>query len=126
MKPLPAEILQLQQKSHYICYRSCFYSINAMDSLFEDKYHSCPPMRKYEPLIRFNLDGQPQPRRILQGKKLEEPPKVCPPPEIRQTEPKKSAHEDLKRKVTEPVSEPEPKRKQQKQQSIMAFFTKKA
>lgn len=89
-----------------------------MDSLFEDKYDSHAPLRKYEPLIRYSLDGQPQPRRLLQEKPTIEIPKVSAPTPVMPTQ-------DLKRKVSEPTPGTEPKRKQQKQQSIMAFFAKK-
>lgn len=95
-----------------------------MESLFDKDYVNTQPLRKYEPLIRFDLEGNPQPRRPLKDapqtssalKEAVEPPKPKPSP------PKP---EDLKRKVNDaPAPGMEPKKKQQKQTSIMNFFKK--
>lgn len=36
-----------------------------MESLFDDNFVNKKPLRKYEPLIRFDVDGTPQPRRLI-------------------------------------------------------------
>lgn len=94
-----------------------------MDSLFEKEYKNTQPLRKFEPLIRFDLEGNPLPRRPL-GEVLTPKPQETKPKESRPQEPK--PQEDFKRKVDPTPSGFEPKRKQAKQQSIMSFFTKKA
>lgn len=100
-----------------------------MESLFDDKYSGISSLRKYEPLIRFDVDGKPQPRKPLsETPALDE--KVAPIAESApkakplQSAPSSKPHEDLKRKLDAPPPGGEPKKKQQKQQSIMAFFKK--
>lgn len=113
-----------------------------MESLFATDFHNKKPFRKYEPLIRFSIDGKPQPRKLLKDsspqleqkipEKNEEvrpdPPQVTSIPKTIVEPPKSNqTSEDLKRKLTDPpASGIEPKKKQQKQQSIMKFFNKKA
>lgn len=36
-----------------------------METLFDDNFVNKKPLRKYEPLIRFDVDGKPQPRRLI-------------------------------------------------------------
>lgn len=103
-----------------------------MDSLFETNFENTQPLRKFEPLIRFDIDGNPQPRRPLSdtlkeeetqrvNEKLIEDKKS--PPKTKASPPKQP--EDLKRKVNDlPAAGIEPKRKQQKQTSITNFFKK--
>lgn len=110
-----------------------------MESLFETNQVNTQPLRKYEPLIRFDLEGNPQPRKLLkdldtkkpsQSPALQQPKeqlkqleKKEPQPEVRNEDP---PQECLKRKSDAlPPKEAEPKKKQQKQTSIMAFFAKK-
>jgi len=106
-----------------------------MDSLFDTSFTCHQPFRKFEPLIRFDIDGNPQPRKPLQNvpslpqqeSKAALPAKTSEPKErpitnANQTKP----IEDLKRKVSDmPPFGTEPKKKQQKQGSITAFFKKK-
>lgn len=113
-----------------------------MESLFETDYVNTQPLRKYEPLIRFDSNGNPQPRKPLSidvnnksdSFAAKEPVKVqkttskqtdtTSKQENNCTSSKQS--DDLKRKVTDPpASSIEPKKKQQKQTSIMSFFAKK-
>lgn len=42
-----------------------------MESLFDDHFVNKKPLRKYEPLIRFDVDGKPQPRRLIDRSKLD-------------------------------------------------------
>lgn len=122
-----------------------------MESLFETDYINTKPLRKYEPLIRFDSSGNPQPRKALQestllGSKVDTNLKqnssssketvIEPKNTSKQTETSAKQEnnstatkqsDDLKRKVTEPPAPNiEPKKKQQKQTSIMSFFAKKA
>lgn len=112
-----------------------------MDSLFERNYINSQPLRKYEPLIRYDIDGNPQQRKLLSELKAK-PEKVpppqdstkedkCPPQDQKkedspplQNQKKKDGNQDQKRK-SGPSPPTSPKRKQQKQTSIMSFFTKK-
>lgn len=123
-----------------------------MDSLFETNYVNTQPLRKYEPLIRFDSDGNPQRRKPLQENALEldfkkekQTSKLktinshattvnsSKPAKSEESESLKSettthakSNEDLKRKVSDPPAAGiEPKKKQQKQTSIMNFFAKK-
>ena len=102
-----------------------------MDSLFDKKYEIKQPLRKYEPLIRFDVDGNPQPRKPLSqtaSERVAQPApetakaKVAEP--VKHVTPAVKLHDDLKRKVDGPASGMEPKKKQQKQTSITAFFKK--
>lgn len=118
-----------------------------MESLFETNYVNTQRLRKYEPLIRYDIDGNPQPRRQLDGDlKIEDshknPTPVSAPssvPAVSAT-PAPSKHaaipkpaptnskpsEDLKRKASDPPpvgSEPT-RKKQQTQTKIMSFFKK--
>lgn len=106
-----------------------------MESLFENIFTNNQPLRKFEPLIRFDIDGNPQPRRHFNGiqskieikvdvKKVSEPSM----PAVLNPETTKSRQEELKRKVSPSsgASGPEPKKKQQTQTKIMSFFTKKS
>lgn len=114
-----------------------------MDSLFSGSYVNTQPLRKFEPLIRYDSEGNPQPKKPLNApadfndQNLVKKPSTSAPlsPVTPKVESKSSetstndrqdkSHEDLKRKVTEPPpSGSEPKKKQQKQQSIMSFFKK--
>lgn len=106
-----------------------------MESLFETNVANNQPLRKFEPLIRFDIDGNPQPRRPFNGiqpkfevkvdvKKVLEPSM----PAVSNPETTKSRQEELKRKVgpSSAASGPEPKKKHQTQTKIMSFFTKKS
>ena len=109
--------------------RDNFHHINKMESLFGTNYANTQPLRKYEPLIRFDLDGNPQPRKLFDAMPSVEEKKV----EVREQKPGRPKvapqanrpHDDLKRKVEGQASGPEPKKKPQKQASIMSFFAKK-
>lgn len=87
-----------------------------MDALFKTDYINKQPLRQYEPIIRFDLEGKPQPRKPLDGIAKRKS-------EVIETEPK-TAGEDLKRKVNNPPAVSEPKKKIQKQSSITSFFRK--
>lgn len=104
-----------------------------MELLFESGFINTQPLREFEPLIRFDIDGNPQPRRPLNVRpKFEdnvEKKESVPSMPVKPNQEVKSRpnQEELKRKVG-PASEavgPEPKKKQQKQTKIMSFFTKK-
>ena len=99
-----------------------------MESLFTD-FINQKPLRKYEPLIRFDPDGKPQPRKPFGPspaiKEEEEPVGKPEPPEPSSISKTVANNEDLKRKLKEaPPAGLEPKKKQQKQTSIMSFFKK--
>lgn len=106
-----------------------------MDSIFETNYVNKQPLRKYEPLIRFNSEGKPQPKRPYQASTSLMTEKVSAPTPARTIEQTKTPvakqnlpsiskqDEALKRKTSDPGMEP--KRKQQKQTSIVNFFNKK-
>lgn len=85
------------------------------ESLFSVKCESKQPLRKYEPLIRVDIDGQPLPRRLLRER-----------PECSE-EVARPTQNELKRSLPVPV-EPknEPKKKHSKgfQPSIKSFFNK--
>lgn len=87
-----------------------------MDTLFANDYVNTQPLRKYEPIIRFDSEGRPQPRRLFDEVIKNEP-------EVIKNEPK-IAGEELKRKEISPPTVSEPKKKVQKQSSITAFFKK--
>lgn len=113
-----------------------------MDSLFSGNYVNTQPLRKFEPLIRYDSDGNPQPKkpldpsadfndqnltkRPLTSTSPEEAPKTESKPQETITNNRQDKpHEELKRKCTEPLpGGSEPKKKQQKQQSITSFFKK--
>lgn len=127
-----------------------------MEALFEKPYKNTRPLRKFEPLVRFDVDGNPQPRRPIidaEGNlKLDEKPvpdakvKKESLPETKSTNGSSNktngdkiesnsttttlqtttstTNGDLKRKVEQTPSGVEPKKKQQKQTSIMSFFKK--
>lgn len=87
-----------------------------MDSLFEN-FVNTKPLRKMEPLIRYDIEGKPQPRRLMEdiAKPIKPNPPPPPPPQ------------ELKRSHDPPAPEIEPKRKQAKQTkqtSIISFFKK--
>lgn len=104
-----------------------------MDTLFETNYPNRQPLRKYEPLIRFDVDGKPQPRRQLENApkvvNAAPPlpkPKLEPQPVAEEPAPTESVHPpkpnaDLKRKQS---SSPPPVAARKKQTSIMKFFKK--
>lgn len=109
-----------------------------MESLFETNFTNTQPLRKFEPLIRFDIDGNPQPRRPFNGKPKFEDGVERKGVEKKEIEPSMPAvpkqdvnsrpnQEELKRKVSPSSGTigPEPKKKQQTQTKIMAFFTKK-
>lgn len=98
-----------------------------MESLFEKEYVNTQPLRKYEPLIRFDLDGNPQPR-----KPLKDAPQTSPSMKqqteapISKPNPSPPKSDDLKRKANEaPAPGIEPKKKQQKQTMLTSFFKKR-
>lgn len=106
-----------------------------MDSLFQTIPVNTQPLRKYEPLIRFDASGNPRPKKLVSESPIfDSPPKKVDKPK---EEPKATTNsslssattkpqEDLKRKVIDPPAAGiEPKKKQQKQASIMNFFAKK-
>lgn len=100
-----------------------------LDSLFDVEYENTQPLRKYEPLIRFNLDGKPLPQRLLDHNSINLQPalKQDPVPEQKpEPKPQQKQFNDRKRSPP-PTTEPriEPKKKQPKEQSkITAFFRK--
>jgi len=106
-----------------------------MESLFDKEYENRQPLRKYEPLIRFDQDGNPQPHRpldqshVLQHPKVQEKVNLVPEGDRNNSKNPAESSNELKRpapSVTQ--SEPAKKRQQQapgKQQKLTAFFTKK-
>lgn len=115
---------------------SFYLLIIKMETLFDTKYvNNTQPLRKYEPLIRFDIDGNQQPPRLLSADQIvldvarpksenaDVAPKQGPTSKSLEAEPA----EDLKRKVSPTSSNSgQPKKKQQKQASIMSFFNKKS
>ena len=107
-------------------------------SLFEVKYEATVPLRKYEALIRVDMEGKPLPRRLLSPKppvsqeKPVELPKEKPqdkPQPTAQPKPQQPAptpQNELKRSLPPTVeTKHEPKKKQPKGQSkITSFFNK--
>lgn len=110
-------------------------SLSDMESLFDKIYENTQPLRKYEPLVRFDQDGNPYPRRPLnQSSQM-----TTQPIALAKTEPKSEQDKidvpsksvgptnDLKRPP--PISsQPEPAKKKQvpgKQQKLTQFFMKK-
>lgn len=110
------------------------------ESLFDSEYENTQPLRKYEPLIRVNMAGEPLPRRLLSPDSIQPiqplPIKPDPPKPIeKQQQPQQQAKpqtqqqapiNDKKRSVPENAeSKMEPKKKQPKGQSkITSFFNK--
>lgn len=123
-----------------------------MESLFNEEYVNTQPLRKYEPLIRYDIDGHPQPKKLLKDvlngtaavkvtaqhvrsevslvdkelKKVEKP-KILEAKPVDNGSPKKvvcatTNGADLKRKVNEPSKGPAPKKKQM---TMLSFFSKK-
>lgn len=97
-----------------------------MESLFDTKYVNAQPLRKLEPLIRFDVDGNPQPRKPLNAAPtLEEKVITNIARESKLSATTTKPHDDLKRKVEgPPPAGSEPKKKQPKQTKIMEFFKK--
>lgn len=119
-----------------------------MESLFEPKA-SNRLLRKYDPLIRFDVDGKPlqerkprqenhtqpqsKPIEVVGDKSVnidgrsEEPTKHQQPSklshQVKQAPATKNAPSDLKRKNETPANHSEPKKT--KQASILSFFNKK-
>lgn len=84
-----------------------------MQSLFDREFDGQISTRKYEPLIRFDADGNPQPRRPMSQTAVPDMPA-----KPIQTETKN----EIKKTTNEPVAKKPPPGKQQK---LTAFFTKK-
>ena len=96
-----------------------------LDSLFDVEFENTQPLRKYEPLIRVDLDGKPLPRKLLSQEPLQSFKPTFKPEPKPQAQPQ-SHFNDRKRSPPE-STEPklEPKKKQPKGQSkITAFFNK--
>jgi hypothetical protein len=100
---------------------------NCNGSLFEVNYE-CKQhlLRKYEPLIRVDMDGKPLPRKLLS--QIDQPPESQIP--TKPVDPPKTAppqqQNELKRSLPATVeTKHEPKKKQPKGQSkITSFFNK--
>lgn len=91
-------------------------------SLFNVHHECTQPLRKYEPLIRVDIEGKPLAQRLLSQKPLivQEQTKVELPKQVQSTP------NELKRSFPTPTETKfEPKKKQPKAQSkITSFFNK--
>ena len=106
-----------------------------MESLFDEVYVNTQPLRKYEPLIRFDQGGNPQPRRPLDHSARVPKKPLDPGNDL-----KEETKIDTPKAPTGPVNDrkrpaaasnqPEPAKKKAqsapgKQQKLTSFFTKK-
>lgn len=86
-----------------------------MEHLLKSEISNRQPLRKFEPVIRFDIDGTPQPRRpLIQFTKQNETVNL----EV------SSAKNDMKRKAEDESTIIVPKKKIQKQSTITKFFGK--